>query len=191
MSQTETGMVDMFAGTMHVPPRPKALTDDQRRVIAADLVDRVIKTGTLGPSDRDEAIEDVIKATRWCSDGYEIAKALDDDNGWMCDAEVVAILDDFGVEKSGALRESVKAWVVHFGIAARFLVGQRIIAYDGTEQAFRGVVDDIRAEFAEYAVKIDGDPRAEPPTNSRRIVAFEDCVAARLDDQAEEAPSCA
>ncbi len=74
--------------------RPKKLSEDDRRAVAAEFVDYLLKAHAEKMPRRERAIEDVILCTLWSGmDGYEIAKYLDDKHDWECDIELVQDLD--------------------------------------------------------------------------------------------------
>lgn len=155
-------------------PRP---TRNDPAIIAAaarKTVDALIEGGHLKADDLERGVVDLIKHARPHMDGYEIAKALDLYAYWDCDFGMVEILDSFGSEIWSALRDAEKEWADRTKPQPPHAVGSRIRLRSGET----GEIDSIyEYGAAAYCVKIDGDPDALPPHNSRRIVNFEDALA--------------
>jgi hypothetical protein len=71
-------------------------TDAMRLEAAQQLVERLIKSGILPPQEIDGAAEDIAKATRYeWSDGYKMAKELEDRHHWDCDMQIAEALEEF------------------------------------------------------------------------------------------------
>ncbi len=89
-------------------PRPKA--QDQSICIAAakSLAPKVQKWMETDPMDISEIEADLATAIQWCSDGYELACALDN---YSPDAALVEILDEASCHKRRALEMAEKEWV--------------------------------------------------------------------------------
>lgn len=74
--------------------RLKALSEDDRRAVAEEIVDDLLGAHAEKMPRRERAIEDIILCSRWSGmDGYEIAKYLDDTHHWECDLELAQALD--------------------------------------------------------------------------------------------------
>jgi len=157
---------------MPTEPRPK-FSPEIAKIAAAEIVSDLTKAGHLRGYDFDQCVRDLAKYGRQYSDGYEIATSLDDSAGWSCNFAMTEILDGFGSAVDDALSQAEKEWVKRCGIQPPLAVGARVSVPHGET----GEITEIyKHGAAKYLVKIDDDAKANPPTNSRRIVNFEDAT---------------
>jgi hypothetical protein len=94
-------------------PRPKHNDDAIIRIAAEKLLPDVM--GWLGDAGipENEVLDDLTKAMRWGSDGYQIAKEMD---SYEPDAVLVEILDAAGHLKSSAREKACAEWVIENGL---------------------------------------------------------------------------
>lgn len=136
--------------------RPKHLSEEDRRSVAAEFVDDIIKTHSEKMPDRSTAVDDIAKYADCHMDGYEIAKRLDDTYHWDCDLELAEDLDGWGHCYSEKLRERQKEWAATADLGAPFEPGTRVTAIWGRD-TYTGKIKEVY-EFgpAQYVVEIDG-----------------------------------
>lgn len=151
-------------------PRPK-FSAEIARAAATEIVDELIRDHLLEAGQRDDSINDLAKHGRQHADGYEIAKTLDSYAYWDCNFEVAEILNGFGYAVDNAIRAAEKEWFARTSPQPPFPMGTRVKLSRGEVGTIDGVYEH---DAAKYLVMIDGDPAAKPPTNSRRIINFED-----------------
>lgn len=150
--------------------RPLTVTSSMQRDAALEIVLELIKSGDFKPEEESEMIADILHVTRYnlMMDGYEIARDLEKYRGWMCNKDMVDILDDFYGLCSDALREKEKAWGKENPIAPPFPIGTLI--------HFRkesGVIVEIYEHVpASWLVRVPDK------TNGLAIVRFEEASLA-------------
>jgi len=156
--------------------RPKQVTDEMHLAAARITVAALVEARHLKAQEVEDAVRDLsrLKPGIW-SDGYCIAKNLDDDYGWDCNFNMAEILDGHASELHSQLDAAEKAWAERVRPEPPLPLGTRI-CIRGIET---GILESVyKYGPAKYCVKIDGEKEAEPPTNARRIINFEDAVAA-------------
>lgn len=152
-------------------PRPK-FSPQIARLAAAEVVGELIEARHLQEDQRGDATDDIARyAGGRYSDGYAIAKRLDDRAGWDCNFEMAEILNGLSSTISHHIRQAEELWAARTSPQPPYPIGTRVRLSCGETGTLDGVYDHGAAQ---YTVKIDGDERTEPPTNSRRIVNFED-----------------
>jgi polyhydroxyalkanoate synthesis regulator phasin len=154
-------------------PRPTILTPKLAAIAAQSVVEDLVKDGHIKPEEAGDSVSDIAKHGRQNMDGYELAKTLDDRAYWDCDFQMCEILDGFGWAARAAIEQAQKEWFTRTSPNPPFEIGARVKLRRGET----GIIDAIYEHGpAQYCVKIDGDERSEEPTNSRRIVNFEDAL---------------
>lgn len=163
--------------TQTKPTRPKH--NDPAIVQAAieKMKDRVWRwTQQDGPDAYITEANVLTDLTRACShrnDGYDIAHDLDS-RGWSPDAELVDILDNFGMYKSTAFVKAQEEWVKSNGITPPFIAGTKVKAQWGGNEIVGVVKVDEAGHYSptgQFALDVEG--RQGSP-----IVKWEDCQAA-------------
>lgn len=157
-----------MAPAMPAEPRPTRLTAEGRLNVATTLARelaeaRLIRASEVEESARDIAALDVGRYT----DGFELAKRLEDRAGWDCNFAMAEVLDGY----SGAWREEItaeeKRWAERNDVKPPLPDGTRI-TFDPDGQ--RGVIIRVYPYgVASFLVKVDGEP-----DNTQRVVRFED-----------------
>ncbi len=156
-------------------PRPRSLNAGMALNAASRVADMLIAEGHLEPEQKVQAAADIASCASLSDDGYQIAKALDSRCSWDCKIDMLDALDCFGSYADEEIQAAQEEWVVRNNVRATLTPGERILLKSGET----GVVDEIyKHRPATYAVRIDGDPDAEAPTNARRLVFFEEAVSA-------------
>lgn len=154
------------------PPRP-TINQEVIKTAADKLVSQPgFPLDDAGVS-KDEAINDLVGCYRHHMDGYELAKALDDDHGWQIDTMLVNELDAMSCIVSDMVKEAEKAWVRECNIQPPLPVGTELDI-----GVITGICDDHYP--ACYLVKPHGDGPDEQTGNRRRVIRFED---AKLKEQ--------
>lgn len=160
---------------MENSPRPSELTQGMRLAAAKLVVAKLVNGGLISLPESTDAERDLadLRLGPW-TDGYTIAKKLDDCCGWDCNLPMAEILDGFSSELCAQLLTAQKEWASRENIQPPIPLGQHVRLRSGET----GVLDEVyKYGPAQYCVRIDGDEKAAPPTNSRRIINFEDAVA--------------
>lgn len=124
---------------------------------------------TDGLPSSEEMAEDIADVASRYDDGYAIAKQLDDRKYWSIDMRIVEALDNYSFMLSAQLDKEIKKWVEENDIQPPFPLKTRVKMQSGDI----GEIATIRRDTAEYLIKIDGDPKADAPTNRRMVVSYE------------------
>lgn len=153
--------------------RPK-FSSEIARLAAEEVVSELVRNQLLTETERSDAIDGIAKHGRPYIDGYELAKALDDFEGWDCNFEIAEVLEGFWSSCDAVLRKAQKQWAAAESIAPPLAVGTRVTFSRGRA----GVIDGIYEHgAAQYLIKVDGDPLTDSPSKSRSIINFEDIKA--------------
>lgn len=156
------------------PPRPKESDPAVLKAAAERYLPAVIAwVGNEWRDEmRDDTLESIIAAIEDMPDGYERARALDNE-GWEPDAELVEILDMDHIAPAHA--EAVKAWVDANQIKPRFAVGDRIAIPPGEI----GTISYVDTDQARYTVKTEAflkkNPHCAGDVRSGYLIPFEQC----------------
>lgn len=151
--------------------RPNKLTPEMAMRAARATAGDLAKIGLIDPEEIDAHAIDIAKYGRRHRDGYELAKDLDNYCYWNCDLQMAEELDVFSEHARHEIETAEKEWASKNAITPPFPNGTRVKLKTGEV----GTIDEVYAYgVAKFLIKIDGDRSARPPTNSRRIVNFED-----------------
>lgn len=156
------------------PPRP-AQSDPRAIAGAAKKLAKLLVEWDPNTT-QEEAEQDLTAAlTAGRSDGYEIAKYLEDRRCYEPDSELVSDLDVASHYLSEAHKTLVKEWVHLNGIRPKFKVGDEV----ETKQFGRCVIGAINEETAQYVVQNEEYRKAHPnqPGTSGYYVSFERVTA--------------
>lgn len=161
-----------------LPPRPTAATVPGIKLATAkDLIEKIIKAGLLEESDREEGAAQIAENATPHMDGYGLMKRLEDRCGWLGGADMVEELDQYAFMLDARVRAAQAEWVTAHNIKPPLPIGTHVTWGHGG----RGILDGIYERGpAQYLVRVEGDPAAGPPRNSRRIVNFEDAKPASI-----------
>lgn len=153
--------------------RPR-FSQEIARIAAEEIVAELINSGHVDEGQRDESVDDIAEHAKAHDDGYEIAKNLDAYAGWDCNFAMAEILDGFSWAASAAMADAQKQWAAETNQQPPFQVGTRVNFGRNECGEITGVYEYGAAQFL---IKVDGDPLADAPSESRRIVNFEDVKA--------------
>lgn len=141
------------------------------RIAAEEIVAELVRDGHIEDSQVHDSVEDIVKHAGYHDDGYDLAKKLDSYAHWDCNFAMVEILDGFSWACSAAITDAEKTWAAETAQQPPYPVGTRV-------QFGRNETGEITGVYeygaAKYLIKVDGDKDADTPTQSRRIVNFED-----------------
>lgn len=150
------------------PPRPDRFSEDVLRAAAKALLVELKVTG-------DDAERVLMKAIRFESDGYRIARALDNE-GWSVDAEMVETLDGALCHQTTAHDAIIAAWVNEWRIEPDADVGARV-RFKQRGATLEGIVDRVETKRAQYVVRCHvlghvrpGTPECDDAMKSGRAV---------------------
>jgi hypothetical protein len=157
-------------------PRPKSATAEMKMAAAGRVVADLVKAGHLTPNEAQDATEQIAQHGSTWGDGYELAKALDDNEYWDCNLDMAERLDGYSSEVRAEITKAQKAWFESEKPAPPFATGAHVAFKRGAEQT-TGVIDGVyEYGVAQYLVKVDGDPAADLPSKSRAIIDWEACA---------------
>lgn len=168
---------------MTTTERPRRLTAEMKMVVAIKTATQLAHDGLIPAGEIDSHASDIAKHGESYMDGYKLAKNLDSYCHWDCDMEMAEALDNFQFNAESEIEAAEKEWFKLTNPQPPLEIGTKVTLKRGET----GVIDGIY-EYgpAKYTIKVDGDPRAEAPTNSRRIVNFEDAEAiSEIPDRSE------
>ena len=154
--------------------RPGSLTDEMALRAATKTAQMLAENGLIDPKGFEESAKDIAEEGTLYGDGYDLAKALDDAHIWNCSLTMAEALDAFSGFARKEIEEAARAWFEANKIEPAFSEGDKILTSKGEPGTVRGINEHGPGQ---YLVEMDGDPRAAPPTCSRRIVNFEDATA--------------
>lgn len=148
------------------PPRPEC-TAEIIRVAALEFSQA--NPGIQEEMGTDEIAADLAKHCYRFNDGYELARNLEEYEGWDIDTITVGLLDSFDSYLSKHIKFLEEKWQQDNDIKPPFAIGTIVQCRHGGTST--GEISGIsRYSVAAYEIKIPGEPE-----NSRAIVKFEDC----------------
>lgn len=154
--------------------RPTRPTEEMKLTAARKVVAEMRKYGHIEENEVEASVSDIAKHGREYSDGYALAKTLDG-RGWDCNLEMAEELDNYGRYLRNEIEAAEKQWAADNNIQPPDLIGKPVKLKSGET----GIVDGVyQYGPAKFTVKIDGDKEADGPSQSRRIVNFEDAQPA-------------
>lgn len=139
---------------MSLPPRPKRFDPEVEarhvKLIEPSIKKLLAESSHSPEDDLDSVMKDVARAMRYASDGYRVAKSLED-AGWDVDTSLVATLDSLVFERTTALAELEAKWVKDSGAVIPFTLGQsvRITAKDSPKS--HGQVGEVAKVYPKHA----------------------------------------
>lgn len=156
-------------------PRPSTMTAaialTAARIIARDLA----RHKHINESEVEDVAQSIThRAHGRYTDGYAIGKALDDREGYEINFEMCEILNGFSGCVTDEINRAEKEWAARVQPQPPLAVGSRVVVSRTETGEITGIYEYGPAK---YLVKIDNDPDARPPRNSRRIIDFEDARA--------------
>lgn len=144
------------AGFYNGRPRPNRMSDEVLAGIANKLMPRVLQWLQMEQDNPEatDAAKDIKAVLEVSSDGYKMAKELEDRHGWDgADSDLVDILE--GADYYGTLQIALKAWVKDNDLKPKYEVGEvvtvRKIGHEGSEH--RGEIISI-GDDGTYTVMI-------------------------------------
>lgn len=147
--------------------RPKQATEEMKLAAAMPIAEEIQRQR---PDEKvDELAKQIAKHGRQYTDGYALAKRLDDCEYWDCDLDIAQELDNYASNLDSEIRKAQREWAERTKPQPPFAIGSRVRIPHGDV----GEITDIYEHgAAQFLVKVDGKD-----DSSRRIVNFEDCVA--------------
>jgi len=162
-------MSDMLPLTCRGNNKRPTKTDGMRNLAAAELVDGMIKLGSLIEADREECIRDLLKATRsYVGDGYEIARELERSCHWDCNMQIVEELDEFSSILDRIFNTAEDVWAKENPHDPLFSDGD-VVIWRGQQAMVSGVY-----EYRPQRYKVR---QGELKATSYYVVPFEDVSA--------------
>lgn len=175
-------------------PRPIALDPESKLEAARALAREIAKfcnPRVSGPTQAvriEELAKDIVAYSR--SDGYEMAKALEDYARWHIDADMVEMLDGWSSLEHHALQKAIETWAS--GVEMTTLpIGT---AVKQIEQGYcrrltfgpPGLVGTIASVHgADWTYRVDVETGLPDLPSSRIIVAVEDMVPAEIEPSSQ------
>lgn len=154
--------------------RPTKATPEMELAAAKETVAELVTAGHLTEAEAEDAAANIVAEGRYNRDGYKLAKALDDRWHWDCDLDMADILDGHSSALDDQIKAAQKAWFEAERPSPPVEIGTRVCFRWGREP-HTGIVDAIyEYGIAQYTVRVDGDPAADSPSQSRAIINWED-----------------
>lgn len=155
-------------GLLKIPRTPP---DEIKLAAARETAEEIAQAG-LGGRGRTEDIEsmaaDIAKHARFCDDGYELAKNLDDREGWEINAHLVEYLDSHSFTLANYRDAWLKQWLVDNKVEPPFPPGTRVKYCHGQKSGTITGIYEYRP--ACYLIKDDNDPDANTERCRRAVV---------------------
>ena len=150
---------------------PKAPNEESRLAAAKETAEALIEEAGV-EGDIEDIAADVAKHCRY-GDGYQMAKDLERAH-WDCDMRIAEVLDGHSRRLDRAHEQFLARFQQEHNIQPTLPIGAAVKTRHGM-----GIVDRIYEHRPmTYAVKLDGDEKAEPPTNRRTLLYFDEVEAA-------------
>lgn len=155
-------------------PRPK-FSNEIALAAAKELAADLAKEDLIGPDQVEASARQIAKHARTHMDGYEIARELEKYSCWECNLQVAEALDGWSSIVRSHIEAAEKEWFARNTIQPPLPIDTRVKLHRGET----GTITAIdKYGTAKYCVAIDGDPEAASSMQRRRIVNFEDVMAA-------------
>ena len=156
-----------------IPPRPSHRDPLVQRRAAEILYEKVGPwlDAEEGREDKSTIMADLIDVLKHNihSDGYELAKYLENTKGWAADSELVEFLDDAGWCERRAIQEHTSQWVQVYGITSPVKVLDRVRILSNNENKGKiGSVVSINTMLGECNVRT-----TEQGTASSWVLTYE------------------
>ncbi|PSH68560.1 hypothetical protein CU102_12410 [Phyllobacterium brassicacearum] len=148
--------------------RPK-VNDDMRLAAAVLIAEQLVQAGHVEASELEQHAADLAQYGRDSSDGYELAKDLENRAYWDCNLDMATILDGYSSALRSEVENAQKTWAGENNIQPPLLIGTRV-SIRGFDGELQGTIDGVYAHGpAKFTVKLDGETGS-----CRRIINFED-----------------
>ena len=140
----------------------------KRPEITKEIIEEAARKIVTAMGLDEEHVADIVEVYNhsWRMDGYEIAKALDDEFHWHIDMDAVVELDGIGSLIEHLHREACRQWVQENDIQPPYPVGSQL-----TKGVVTGISDFLPAY---YLVQ----PPDDADSSGRLLIRFEDAVLA-------------
>jgi hypothetical protein len=153
---------------MTTPMRPRRLNEEMALRVAGEVAKQLQRGGHIPEAEVEDSTRDIARAVRHAgpyTDGYQIAKSLDD-MGWDCNLQMAEDLDCFSSYANDEIQAAQARWVDENNIVPPFPIGTRVKDTSGET----GKITEVYSHgVAKYCVKMDNEKN---PT-TRRIIDFE------------------
>ena len=128
--------------------------DISRYAVAEEMLDDVM--AFLDPGeDKKSVLDDLATALEYAgTDGYEIAKYLDDRKSWNITADMVESFDRASMIEYKLTSDAVKKWVSFYAIASKFKQGDAV-EVEVRKTKYHGEIVSIDTKEAKYTVYIE------------------------------------
>lgn len=143
------------------PSRPLRLSPAIRDAVVAELLPDIMRWRSRST---DEEILEIERSNVAATlnvvlsgvtlDGYQIAKKLENEQGWRPDAQLVRILDEAGLQRDLIYNEQVFIWVAENSIKPKLAIGDHVDIPIYGHGKRRGIVVALKADIAQYAVSV-------------------------------------
>jgi polyhydroxyalkanoate synthesis regulator phasin len=141
-----------------------------RQEAATKLVDQMIKGGHIEKDDQGISIANIVEATRYETDGYKIARELENRHHWDCDMVIAEQMDRFSGILEGVYDIAEKQWAAENPSEPTFLEGESVI-WRGKPAVVRGT-----CEYRPQCYRLQND-EIKAGSSAAFIVPFEDVSA--------------
>ncbi|HIF9347061.1 TPA: hypothetical protein ACX6RX_003172 [Photobacterium damselae] len=159
-----------------------------RPILSSELIELGVKDAfsaghisSVEHDDMDFLASDIVQYYSDSDDGYSLAKSLDDRSIWNVDSNFVDDMDSIINCIGAALRKAERDWETIYKPVPPFENGVKlvVVSFAGFKQNETwGVIDGISKHLAAtYLVRMADTP-IDDPSNTRRLIRFEDVVLA-------------
>ncbi len=156
-----------------IPPRPTTMTAAIAEQAATAVAKEMAREALIDAAEALELARDIARCGERYSDGYALAKGLEDEGGYSPNSQWVDALDNFSDKVGDLIAAAEEQWARENAISPPFPLRSRVKLRSGET----GEITDISSfGAAKYAIRIDGDELAVSQSR-RRIVNFEDVAA--------------
>jgi hypothetical protein len=139
---------------MKTPERP-GFNDSVRSKLAKELAITIKQHGCSMGADIETDLYDLLSDQWHCqSDGYELAKYLDDNYGYSPDTNLVEALDCASSLYDGIIEQQSKEWVLAYEIKLSYAIGDKVnFPYRGGKK--EGEITRLFPETGKYGIWSD------------------------------------
>lgn len=163
---------------------------EQAASLVADKVEKWFRdvNENLSPEDKTDYIKFFTNELKYYTDGYQLAKRLDESLGVYPDEELVDCLSGTSNIVYSAHCDAVKKWIKEEQIKPEFSIGDKV-CYLNNKKKISGEITKIDCEMGKYLIFSESLGHVKSGVGSHGVyITFEETFAADVDGEIVAAP---